>query len=103
MPFDGTSIDQDSRLLLLQKVKQILLEEGWIRQTLQSPRGYCLIGAARATNMDYDNFAQDLGFYRREEIVYWNDCKSRRKGQVIARLDAAIERRRAALLAELVG
>ncbi len=104
MPFDGTNLDQDATIAFLGKVKTLLLEKGWIRRAYEREEGSCLLGAHlvlnRGRGITSSVFAKALGFFDANYVLAWNDNLARCREDVIKRLDAAIERRRATLLSE---
>ena len=97
MPFDG-NVSVVTQYLL--DAKQRLLDSGWVRHTMQTKDGYCMIGAMRAgdpknynishlrvVQKAYGHLIAVTGFIG---IATWNDSPGRTKAQVLEAYDRAI-------------
>ncbi len=102
MPFDGTEIN-DSLLRVLEDARALLARPGgWVQHMMVAywnpEPSYCLIGARRGNEVSARAYARALGFNGYGNLTRWNDADKRTQAEVVARLDAAIERRRAEVL-----
>lgn len=102
----------DKTLAALRKAHLRLVTRGWIQGTIRDVNGFCLLGAVAITvrpdgteSMMTQTMSVNiaLGYLAEEilcepnEITSWNDDPDRTKDEVIAKLEAAITRRRADL------
>lgn len=122
MPFDALPVS-DPALETLRRAREILGKPGaWTQKSYarigkrEAPfshpavNRFCLLGAASRTkstervNVPFlDAFAEALGFKDRVDLVAWNDRPGQTQAKVLARLDAAIERREAELIGKALG
>ena len=100
MPFDATPITSDTIIKLQQMYKLLEKRGGWIQGRMNNERGgYCILGAAMQVGLDV--FAADglLGVVLpdRQSVALFNDDPKRKKKQVLALVQEAIDRQRARL------
>ena len=102
----------DKTLAALRKAHLRLVTRGWIQGTVRDVNGFCLLGAVALTarpdgsecmmtqatgvNLALGYLAEEIGG-EPNDITSWNDDPDRTKDEVIAKLEAAIARRRADL------
>jgi len=107
MPFDV--IPSNDTIQKLEQMYELLNRRGgWIQRAMYSRRDglklpgndqFCIIGAAHQVGL-YDPIilARVLKFSDTFHLIDWNDNPSRRKSQVLQRIQDAIERERELLL-----
>jgi hypothetical protein len=89
---------------ILRAARRLLVTKGWIKGAESTSEGYCAMGAvSHTTGFPYYDKERALAvlaqsvrghhaYGNRRTISDYNDAKTRRKAQVIALFDRAIER-----------
>lgn len=86
-----------SPVTVLQRAKALIVRFGWTQQVYMDADGrYCADGALRAVGCSADLEDEARRYLERTikapcSVAWWNDRLSRRKGQVLAKFDEAIE------------
>lgn len=81
------------------EARRLIAEKGWIQRDLESPQGFCLMGALLAASAGAPPTRTALLSARNallralasDSLVLWNDAPERTAADVLALLDTAIE------------
>lgn len=92
---------------LLKAARQLLIDKGWVQGSLHRAQGYCALGAYKVAAKRYGLATKSTAFrclgesvksgslILENRITNYNDAQTRRKSQVIALFDRAIEKAKA--------